>query len=282
MHRLQSGLPRLYFQLSAAASCLVNPQGGTRDRVGDRAGRRPPTTRCRRCRTRRTGLRRSCRRARARGRVVRVGSGHRRAVESGAANPGKNEFDELLRYFKVQLTRQGVELRLGTLATATRLRAEGVDHVIVATGSVARPLKFGPIDAAKTATYKEVILGRRDPGRRVAIIGTGGIAHDVGSLLTDSHPSDVRDSASAARFLAEWGVDTTLRASGGLKTPERPGVAREVTLFQRSVARPALDSGSRRAGSSKANSRPEASSHSRGASTSRSIRGGCTIGSTMN
>ena len=152
--------------------------------------------------------------------------------------PGKNEFDELLRYFKVQLTRQGVELRLGTLATATRLRAEGVDHVIVATGSVARPLKFGPIDAAKTATYKEVILGRRDPGRRVAIIGTGGIAHDVAEFLTDSHPSDVRDSASAARFLAEWGVDTTLRASGGLKTPERPGVAREVTLFQRSVARP--------------------------------------------
>ncbi len=151
--------------------------------------------------------------------------------------PGKNEFAELLRYFKVQLAHRGVELRLATRATVDRVRAEGVDHVIVATGSIARRLEFGPIEAAKTATYTDIILGRCNPGRRVAIIGTGGIAHDVAEFLTDTHRSDVRDSGSAARFLAEWGVDTTLRSSGGLKTPDGPGPAREVTLFQRGVAR---------------------------------------------
>jgi 2,4-dienoyl-CoA reductase (NADPH2) len=229
-----------YIFSERSASCLVNPHAGREIEWADDAARAVAPRRLAVVGAGPAGLAFAVQAA-ARGHAVVLFEAE--ADIGGQLNlarriPGKNEFAELLRYFTVQLTRQGVELRLGTRASASRLRGEGVDHVIVATGSVPRRLEFGPIEASKTATYSEIILGRRDPGRRVAIIGTGGIAHDVAEFLTDSHPSDVRDSASAVRFLAEWGVDATLRASGGLKTPLRPRAAREVTLFQRSVARP--------------------------------------------
>ncbi len=71
--------------------------------------------------------------------------------------PGKEEFDETLRYFRVQLAERGVEVRLNTTVAAGDL--DGYDEVVVATGVSPRtPGRELPRRAARRRT-------RRRPGR---------------------------------------------------------------------------------------------------------------------
>ena len=131
--------------------------------------------------------------------------------------PGKSEFLELLRYFRVQLARHAVEVHLQVRVTPTSLLAGGYEHIVVATGSVARGLDIPRIDESKVATYTEVINGAEKPACELQCIGTGGIGHDVAELLTNTS-----DPQTAAQFFAEWGVDPTLTSRGALNEPHPP------------------------------------------------------------
>jgi 2,4-dienoyl-CoA reductase (NADPH2) len=148
--------------------------------------------------------------------------------------PGKQEFDGLLRYFRARLRRAGVELRLGRRAEADRLAEDGFDRVVVATGIVARKLDIDGVDHPSVVTYAEAIEGRREIGARVAIIGTGGIGHDVAELLADGGAG----AETAEHFLAEWGVDRSIASPGGLGPASPPKPRRQITMLQRSLARP--------------------------------------------
>ncbi|MEZ5497909.1 MAG: NADPH-dependent 2,4-dienoyl-CoA reductase [Steroidobacteraceae bacterium] len=149
--------------------------------------------------------------------------------------PGKREFLELLRYFRVRLNRAGVTLRLGERADAPVLAAGQFDHVIVATGAIARRPAIAGIDLPLVAGYRDIIEGRRVAGRRVAIIGTGGIAHDVAEFLLETNLDQ-----TAGEFMDEWGVDAAITVAGGLRSASRPQVGREVTLLQRGEGRPGV------------------------------------------
>src|SRR5690606_26923086 len=48
--------------------------------------------------------------------------------------PGKEEFHETIRYFKVQLEKTNVDVRLNTRVNREQLEREGFDEVIIATG----------------------------------------------------------------------------------------------------------------------------------------------------
>ena len=48
--------------------------------------------------------------------------------------PGKEDFNETLRYFGKRIETSGVKLRLNTRAESDALKAEGFDHVVLATG----------------------------------------------------------------------------------------------------------------------------------------------------
>jgi 2,4-dienoyl-CoA reductase (NADPH2) len=94
--------------------------------------------------------------------------------------PEKTEFDELLRYFRRQVQTSGVRLHLDTLADAERLAQGGYAHIVIAAGIEPRKLDIPGIDHPMVASYLDILAGRRNAGQRVAIIGTGGIAHDRG------------------------------------------------------------------------------------------------------
>lgn len=83
--------------------------------------------------------------------------------------------------------------------------------------------------------YHDAVMGTRTIGKRVAIIGAGGIGFDVAEFLTHDAPSATTD---IARWTREWGVDTTLDHRGGLAKPEVEPSPREVWLLQRSAGRP--------------------------------------------
>ncbi|GAA1453057.1 NADPH-dependent 2,4-dienoyl-CoA reductase [Nocardiopsis tropica] len=142
--------------------------------------------------------------------------------------PGKEEFDETLRYFRVQLDKHGVDVRLGTTVTAADLT--GFDEVVVATGVVPRTPEIPGVDHPKVVGYADVLRGNADVGARVAIIGAGGIGFDVAEFLTDGGEGASLDPDV---FFRQWGVDTGHTTAGGLRTPERQAPPRTVHLLQR-------------------------------------------------
>ncbi|MDT8894958.1 NADPH-dependent 2,4-dienoyl-CoA reductase [Halomonas sp. I1] len=146
--------------------------------------------------------------------------------------PGKEEFDETLRYFRVMLERHQVSVRLGTAPSVHELAA--FDEVILATGVRPRRLDLPGIDHPKVMSYPAAIVHPERVGPRVAIIGAGGIGFDVAELLTHAgHPA-----LDAEVWCDEWGVDLTVTTPGGLREPQRPTVSRHVTLLQRKTSKP--------------------------------------------
>jgi 2,4-dienoyl-CoA reductase (NADPH2) len=148
--------------------------------------------------------------------------------------PGKGEFNELLRYFRRQLESHGVEVRVGTRATADVIAAGKFDRVVVAAGIEPRKPEIPGIDHPKVLSYLDVILGRVVPGPRVAIIGTGGIGYDVAEMLSHSGAH----TSTRETFYGEWGVDPKIAESGGLARPQEPHPVRDLTMLQRSRQRP--------------------------------------------
>ena len=147
--------------------------------------------------------------------------------------PGKEEFFETLRYFAGRIEQTGVDLRLDTVADAASLA--GFDEVVIATGIKPREVSFPGSDHARVVSYLDVLKGRVSVGKRVAIVGAGGIGFDVAEYLTHEGHSP---SLDPARWMAEWGVDPTFEARGSLVKPQPEPPAREVWLLQRSPGKP--------------------------------------------
>ncbi|MBS0591598.1 MAG: NADPH-dependent 2,4-dienoyl-CoA reductase [Proteobacteria bacterium] len=147
--------------------------------------------------------------------------------------PGKEEFAESLRYFANRIVDTGVELRLNTTASVEKL--VGFDAVVLATGIVPRRLALPGADHPKVVSYVDVVLARKPVGKRVAIIGAGGIGFDVAEFLTQAAPSPTTD---VARWSREWGVDLAYTQRGGLARPEPEPAERQVWLLQRTPGAP--------------------------------------------
>ena len=149
--------------------------------------------------------------------------------------PGKEEFAETIRYFTRKLALTGVTLRLNERVTREQLIAGGYDDVIVATGIKVRLPAIAGIGHAKVLSYLDVLQHKKPVGKRVAIIGAGGIGFDVGEYL-------LHDAAHAlpqpiAAWAGEWGVDLAATQAGGLVEPAAPAPARELFLLQRKTSK---------------------------------------------
>ena len=151
--------------------------------------------------------------------------------------PGKEEFEETLRYFGERLRETGVTLRLGTRATADILVAGSFDEVLLATGVVPRDPRIPGQDHPSVVSYLEVLNGSRSVGRRVAIIGAGGIGFDVAEFLAHDGPSTALDRETWRR---EWGVGDPSDARGGVAgvRAQPAPAAREIMLLQRKTGKP--------------------------------------------
>ncbi|MFG2648120.1 FAD-dependent oxidoreductase [Streptomyces sp. NPDC048436] len=148
--------------------------------------------------------------------------------------PGKEEFDETLRYFRTQLELHGVDVKLNTRATAKDLAAAAYDEVVVATGVTPRTPEIPGIDHPSVVGYLDVLRDSAPVGERVAIIGAGGIGFDVAEYLTDSGD---KASLDPATYFRQWGVDMEYKDRGGLTAPDRPTPPRTVHLLQRKTSK---------------------------------------------
>jgi 2,4-dienoyl-CoA reductase (NADPH2) len=153
--------------------------------------------------------------------------------------PGKEEFYETLRYFRVELERVGVEVRLQTLVDEDLLRKIRPDHVALATGVLPRRPEIPGVAHPRVLSYLDVLLQRKPVGERVAVLGAGGIGFDVTEFLLHGQPHE--GAPKIEDFLRYWGIDPTLRARGAIEgIPRAPEVirsTRRITLFQRKAGK---------------------------------------------
>jgi 2,4-dienoyl-CoA reductase (NADPH2) len=150
--------------------------------------------------------------------------------------PGKEEFNETLRYYKRKLQLTGVRVLLNSKATAEKLLMGGFDEVVLATGVIPRIPEIEGIDHPKVLTYVDVLSHQQGVGQQIAIVGAGGIGFDVAQFITHS---DACISRNRDIFLNAWGVDKNYRLPGGL-SPNRPRASasgRQVYLLQRKTTK---------------------------------------------
>ncbi|MCA0204044.1 MAG: NADPH-dependent 2,4-dienoyl-CoA reductase [Proteobacteria bacterium] len=147
--------------------------------------------------------------------------------------PGKEEFHGLVGWFETMVAASGIELRLGTEATAEAL--DPFDQIIVATGVTPRDPGIPGQDGANVLSYIDVLRGKAPVGARVAVVGAGGIGFDVAEYVTHQ---GVSPTLAPAEWRKEWGVGDPSEVAGGLLEPDPPAPARAVTLLQRKAEKP--------------------------------------------
>ncbi|QGH68749.1 FAD-dependent oxidoreductase [Pseudactinotalea sp. HY158] len=225
---------------TAAVSCLVNPRAGREldypaspvdvvdrvDRAQARAGRR-----------RRVAVvgggpagMEAARAAAANGAdVTLIESGRRIGGQFLLAGlvPGKSDFLETVRYFENELARLGVGVRLGeeVRGAAGADMLAGFDHVVLATGVRPRRVEIDHDGSARLLDYRAAFADPGALGRRVAVVGAGGIGVDLAHLLAEPAPTSA--AAASLLFLARHGL-----APGA--EPPATGPARQVTIMRRS------------------------------------------------
>ncbi|MFT5642745.1 MAG: 2,4-dienoyl-CoA reductase (NADPH2) [Janthinobacterium sp.] len=154
--------------------------------------------------------------------------------------PGKEEFAETIRYFRRQLDVQGVKLELGKRVTREQLLVGKYDDVIVATGIQQRRPPIPGIDHPKVLSYLDVLQHKVPVGKRVAIIGAGGIGFDVGEYLLHDPATPLPLPIEA--WTREWGVDLKGTSNGGLAVQSVPPAqqaqpVRQIFLLQRKTSK---------------------------------------------
>ena len=144
--------------------------------------------------------------------------------------PGKEEFWGFVDWYRTMMDTHGITVKLNTEVSADDLA--GYDEVIIATGVTPRDPEIPGQDGANVVDYIDVLRGKVNVGKRVAVIGAGGIGFDVSEYLV--HEGD-SPTENLPEWMVEWGVADPAEHRGGL-APEGPkpeAPAREVTLLQR-------------------------------------------------
>ncbi|MGI2157614.1 FAD-dependent oxidoreductase [Shewanella baltica] len=148
--------------------------------------------------------------------------------------PGKEEFNETIRYFINQIKLHKVELRLNTRLDASVLATEKFDEVVIASGVVPRDLVLPGFDDPRVVDYQKVLSGEVTVGNTVALIGAGGIGFDMAHFLCERQSSTL----NADKWLQQWGIDKTYQHAGGLTEPHSDNTDhRKVFLLQRKTSK---------------------------------------------
>jgi 2,4-dienoyl-CoA reductase (NADPH2) len=155
--------------------------------------------------------------------------------------PGKEEFHETLRYYRRKIETTGVNLFLNRRIEAGDLIEAGYDEVVLATGVLPRDPKIkGQEEASKAGkvlSYVDVLLRAKPVGKRVAVVGAGGIGFDVSEFLVGNGDSP---TLNLKEWQKEWGVEDPALERGGVARgkPQIEPPARQVYLLQRKTTKP--------------------------------------------
>ena len=142
--------------------------------------------------------------------------------------PGKEEFAETLRYYTEQLKMHEVKIHLNTSFQLKNFKEHYFEEVVWSTGVVPSGYAWEENDGSiPVLNYVEAIQQYKSLGEEIVILGAGGIAMDVASLLT-------QDSETKEEYNAFWGIDQQLEHRGALQKRQERTPLRKVAILQRS------------------------------------------------
>jgi len=147
--------------------------------------------------------------------------------------PGKEEFTETLRYYRNQLDYLGVNVKLNHFAKAAELAGE-FDEIVIASGVKPRVPNIVGIAHPCVVSYPALLRGEVKPGKKIAIIGAGGIGVDTAVFLSETHS----DLSPTDNFIRDWGIDSSMSSAGSLAKPAMQPSGREIWLLKRSKGKP--------------------------------------------
>jgi len=145
--------------------------------------------------------------------------------------PGKEDYAETIRYYHKQIELTGVKLYLNIRISAKSLLKENFDEVVVATGVTPRKVTFEGADHPKVLDYVDVLSHKKKVGKKVAIVGAGGIGFDMAEFLAHEGESA---SLNTEKYMKEWGVDMDYEKGGANAVAEPAPSPREIYLLKRS------------------------------------------------
>ncbi|WP_298948825.1 NADPH-dependent 2,4-dienoyl-CoA reductase [uncultured Polaribacter sp.] len=150
--------------------------------------------------------------------------------------PGKEEFYETIRYFNKQIEIHKVTLKLNKKVSVADLENSDFDAIVIATGIKPRVLNIEGVNHPKVLSYIDVLKHKKPVGKRVAVIGAGGIGFDVSEYLSHEGEST---SKNIDAWLQEWGIDKTLKVRAGIEgvKPNLHHSPREIYMFKRSAGK---------------------------------------------
>ena len=110
----------------------------------------------------------------------------------------------------------------------------GFDEVVLASGILPRRPPIPGVDHRSVVGYVDLLSGRAQAGKRVVIIGAGGIGFDVAVWLLEK---DSRSPLDRHAFAKHWGIDEAIAHEGGLDPAGLPPAApaHAITMLKRSA-----------------------------------------------
>jgi len=124
----------------------------------------------------------------------------------------------------------GVHLHLGKEQTTDDIVDHNFDDIVLATGVEPRLLSIEGVELPHVLGYLDVLRDHREVGKRVAVIGAGGIGFDVSEYLTTTASPTLHND----EWHKIWGIDQTYAERGALMAqPLAEPSPRKVYLMQR-------------------------------------------------
>lgn len=143
--------------------------------------------------------------------------------------PGKEIYQYTVDYYRAQLERLGVTVHSDCGNAFEACRDTYADAVVIATGVTPRRPEIPGSDHFSVVDYETAINDASAIGKRVAIIGAGGIGFDVAELMVEDDTCSDRDG-----WLQSWGIDRRFEHRGAvLDVTEEIPAKRTVYLLQR-------------------------------------------------
>jgi 2,4-dienoyl-CoA reductase (NADPH2) len=140
---------------------------------------------------------------------------------------GKEEFNETLRYFKVQLELSGVDLHYNADVDMDFVKSKSHDTWVIATGVVPRRISIPGMEKSNVHYYTDVLKRKVALKQKIAIVGAGGIGVDTARfILGPDHD-----------FMTKWGVDVTMQHRGGLEEQKNQKSEHEIWILQRKTGK---------------------------------------------
>jgi len=142
--------------------------------------------------------------------------------------PGKGDYQKTLDYFQTMITKLSIDLHLNTEFEASDPKIQYYDEIIISTGVIPRKIDIPGASKRHVVSYTEVLQGKKSVGKKVVIIGAGGIGFDVATFVLGF------DFESQEKWLNYWGIDKEFQTRGALVQSETVTPRREVMIMQRS------------------------------------------------